>query len=50
MKKQKEKNARSGQTPWRKNREPEKMRRKPFTGERTNREIRNVRVTDVTAA
>ena len=50
MKKQKATKARIGQTPCRKKREPEKISPKPLTGERMNREIRNVSVTAVTPA
>ena len=48
--KQKAAKARMGQTPWRKKREPEKIRTKPFTGARMNREMRKVRDTAVTPA
>ena len=50
MKKQNATKVRIGQTPCRKKRDPEKISRKPLTGERINREIKKVSVTAVTPA
>jgi hypothetical protein len=38
---------RMGQTPWRKNLDPVKIKTNPFTGESTNNDTKNVRATAV---